>query len=722
VQGLANSAVTWSLSAPLGTITNAGLYAAPASVASATTVTVKATSVQDPTRSAQSVVGISPATPPLAGGLVSFPTPLISGNLLTNPGFEQGKTNWADNGFAIDNTVFHSGTASLRLTNANLIPYSQSAGQTLQLRKGTYSFGGWIKMNGLATTTGQGIRLCLAAPVSYPHNLTNACTGPIKGTADWQYVQTSSIMVPQDSTALLSIDAYGDPDGTVWIDDVLLTRTQFPVQSFLLYPNYRGLLFDDQSQIARFNVAVDPPAGTAITDYRLGEVVTDEVTGAVVLNTSYTPEATMSLTTDFTSMLAGRPYRVSFALQKSGYSYTYPAYRIIKVPGSLRASMAVSFDEQNRFLLHGRPSFVLGVYDSGMGYASSEANWVNTFTTNRRLFELPINFYLNYWYGAAPNSSIIPMMNVLQEHGIYNLTNANCFATGAVNLSGAPWFLNGPDSVIQERATHPYFAGFYAADECIPSLAPNVFGHTLDMKRLDPGGVSLGVLLPDANVPQWRDTVDVLATDPYPMHGVEPASGYPFVQVADAAAATQSAVMGSRPFVTAIQYYRSTLSSRWPTQAELRSMSYAAIAAGANGLFYWSLGAGALAYICDGSDAAHSPSGSASWCQAKIDEFTALKNVLTELKSMEPVLILDDRPDLLRSNNNTAIRTRVKYDGMTTYVIAYNTSSSTQTAAFGFNLVSAPVTIMQESRSIPSSANSFSDTFAPNGVHVYAVR
>ncbi len=53
--------------------------------------------------------------------------------------------------------------------------------------------------------------------------------------------------------------------------------------------------------------------------------------------------------------------------------------------------------------------------------------------------------------------------------------------------------------------------------------------------------------------------------------------------------------------MTVIQFFQFTSSGRWPTQAELRNMSYMAIANGANGLMYWSLGAGGLAYICDGS-------------------------------------------------------------------------------------------------------------------------
>src|SRR5205807_1724497 len=121
-------------------------------------------------------------------------------------------------------------------------------------------------------------------------------------------------------------------------------------------------------------------------------------------------------------------------------------------------------------------------------------------------------------------------------------------AGGTADQGGGPWFFNGPDSVIQQRGAHPAFGGFYAADECIPSLVPNVFGHYQAMKNLDPGGIVFGTLLPDPNLPLWRDAVDVLATDPYPLYGAEPATGYLLSSVADAASNTRVAVQGSRPF------------------------------------------------------------------------------------------------------------------------------------------------------------------------------
>jgi hypothetical protein len=60
VTGTANTAVTWSVSPAVGTVSAAGLYTAPASIASQQVVTVRAVSVADPTKSAAASVTLIP--------------------------------------------------------------------------------------------------------------------------------------------------------------------------------------------------------------------------------------------------------------------------------------------------------------------------------------------------------------------------------------------------------------------------------------------------------------------------------------------------------------------------------------------------------------------------------------------------------------------------------------------------------------------------------------
>jgi Malectin domain/Chitobiase/beta-hexosaminidase C-terminal domain len=69
VTGTTKTAVTWSYSPQVGALvtsgTTAGLYTAPASITSAQTVTVTATSVADPTRASSAIVSLVPAFTPI---------------------------------------------------------------------------------------------------------------------------------------------------------------------------------------------------------------------------------------------------------------------------------------------------------------------------------------------------------------------------------------------------------------------------------------------------------------------------------------------------------------------------------------------------------------------------------------------------------------------------------------------------------------------------------
>jgi hypothetical protein len=85
VTGTSNTAVNWSISPVVGTVSGSGLYSAPASIAAAQSVTVKATSVADASKSASAVVNLTPPVvqPDFA---VSFNTSINLNPLSVNPG------------------------------------------------------------------------------------------------------------------------------------------------------------------------------------------------------------------------------------------------------------------------------------------------------------------------------------------------------------------------------------------------------------------------------------------------------------------------------------------------------------------------------------------------------------------------------------------------------------------------------------------------------------
>jgi hypothetical protein len=275
---------------------------------------------------------------------------------------------------------------------------------------------------------------------------------------------------------------------------------------------------------------------------------------------------------------------------------------------------------------------------------------------------------------------------------------------------GQHWFLEAPDDQVRARGDPPGFGGFYAADECRGELARSVFGHYQRMKSVDPDGMTVGTLLASPELMLWRDSVDVLATDPYPLYGAEPKAGYDLSMVSQWTHAARTAVHDSRPILTTIQFFQSTLNSRWPTKQELRNMSYMAIAEGANGLLYWSLGARGLAWVCP------------DWCDAKKERFESLKSVLEEVQALAPALAaIDDTRLLTRNQDSGSIRTRVKYVDGTAYIIASNITGRTLTNTFDVASAPVSVTVYREHRTITPDKTQFTDQFGPYEAHVYVL-
>ena len=108
VTGMSNTAVSWSISAPIGSISTAGLYTAPSSSASQQTVTVTAVSQSNTSLSASATVTL----------LVGLPSALH----LTNINITSGATTYqATTSITADTNFTVSGAASISFVSGNYI-------------------------------------------------------------------------------------------------------------------------------------------------------------------------------------------------------------------------------------------------------------------------------------------------------------------------------------------------------------------------------------------------------------------------------------------------------------------------------------------------------------------------------------------------------------------------------------------------------------------------
>jgi hypothetical protein len=641
----------------------------------------------------------------IGGGLTRRPTPAYD-NVLANGGFESlggaVPSSWAPSGtWNADQIVKRTGTFSYRLSSAGA-----QASQTLQLQPGVYRLSGWIK-----TQSGGSGSTRLTLDFRPGVNAWSP-TPDLSGTNDWTY-QEVLVTVPEARSARVVLDGFYATSGfQAWYDDVKLEREQtLPISAFMLYPNFRGMLFDDQSPTMKFDVAVRPPSGEA-SQYTVRATLAAETSATVVTSRTYPGAASFTADLDGSAMQPGQGYLVTFSLVdgNGGTVGSYPAYRVSRVPASARAAMNVSFDAKNRVLMKGTPRFILGVYDSGSGYSTSDSFWENQLwspTGERRMDGLKINMYLNYWYGAAPVDAMNALMGNLQKRGVMYLQTGNCFDKWPADGN---FQINASDSYVQQFGSHAGSAGYYTIDECLAALVPGAFTQYERLRRLDPDSVTFSANFGTPDLLLWRDAADILSTDPYPLFGAEPAGGYNHRQVADWTANTRNVLKDSRPFMTVLQFFKFTSQGRWPTRQDLRNHATMAIVEGARGLWWWSLGDNALKAVCSG------------WCEEKTAHMNNLKAVVNEIAALEPALIADDAPTALTGNSNaSAIKTKVKLVNGTGYVFAYNATNAQASTTFTWNTAPGTVTVNAENRTLGASGNSFTDSFGPYQAHVYVI-
>ena len=245
--------------------------------------------------------------------------------------------------WGVDQLVKRSGSYSYRATGN-----FASATQTVALKKGLYKLSGWIRTQRFSTGTTKGVRLQFdRRPALSEWKQTDL----IGGTLDWTLFVDDNLVVTTDAVVTIRLENFNNTAGTVWFDDRKLDEQKGPdVEVFMLYPNFRGMLFDDQSQTMKFDVTVTPP-GDDFAGYGVRGVLKDEVSGQEILSRDYAAAPNFVADLEGGSMQPGRAYLVTFSLvnrSNNAVVSTYPAYRVSKVPGSARTSMNVSFDAKNR--------------------------------------------------------------------------------------------------------------------------------------------------------------------------------------------------------------------------------------------------------------------------------------------------------------------------------------------------------------------------------------
>ncbi len=645
------------------------------------------------------------------GGLIAPETGWsLSPNLLVNGDFSDGTSGWKfpSTCFAIDpTTLAPNGAASLELSNPATCSKNPSiAVNLLEISSGDiYTLSGQIKTeNFTGSNKDAGAVFTLFGYGRSPTAI---------GTTDWTTTTLQHLPVPSGAISSVRLDTY-DPvqTGNAWFANMSLQQEIPPgLQMFLLYPNYRGLMFSDQSQVASMDLVVTPPSGTLLSSLQVVTNATD-VGGNIVASQTFTPEATeFTATLDMTSLPLGT-YQIAGILEDSSGNVlmTQSPYAIVKLDASVRSGMKAWIDPANlAHFIDGNPHFVLGIYDT-TEYSDRTAYWVPELAA---IAQAPINMIINYYITNASTQAINAYTTAMKPFGITFLPDVAFLYTGNPNFPigiANQFGTDNPDQLISDYtstlSSDPGVVGYYVQDEPPVSLQPETFHQYSLIKANDPSGFNLAVLDSPLDLPFWKDTVDVLGVDPYPLID---ASGNDLAEVADWTRAAYQAGHGARPVWTVIQFFQLSLESAWPTQQQLHDMSWMAIVEGATGLFYWEYGLRGLREVKD-------PVEHAALYQELI-------NVTTEIKSLEPELLSPDAPVITENSEAGTVftKTKVGADG-TRYLFSYNYTASPVTAEFTLAQPAASIIDYDTGVSTaPDTSTSFSATYEPYQAHVLLI-
>jgi hypothetical protein len=606
------------------------------------------------------------------GGLTALPPPeapgpslLDNGDLAVRDG--DGVAGWhltPDDAWTIVPNG-RDGRPALRFSGAHSARQAPSAEQTVTLEPGLYTLEGWVRADGLgASVPRSGVRLCLDGR---PRLSWWQCTPVARGTTGWTRLAQPAIAVRERGAYRVTVGAYGKPDGVAWLSHLSLTGVRPPpLDVYLLYPNFRGLLFDDRPQPIRVALAA---TGSRPPDTRIRVSLVDERRGDVLQQRDYPAASPVTAVLDASALPAGPALVRAELLDGAGVPlYRHPAYRVVKAPARARERLRIWYDERNVAHLDGKPAFVIGLYTTS-GYSTTR----RTYATGRdgwgndRIVQAPVNMLINYHLGQAPVPALMTYMDDLRARGIFYLQTANFYHEAHPQYRTIPYPAAREGDAALNRwvartlGAHPGFAGFYTADERPAEMVPTVFRQHRTLAEAAPGHVTYAVLGDgwQHQAPLWRDALDVMGLDPYPI--VRPSGDNHLAMVGDWTRIGQDAVKGSRPLWMVIQYFPLTRAGGWPTEGELRTMSWMAIVEGARGLFYWSFGSKGLAWVKDPAE--------------RERRWQELVRVTREIKALEPVLLAPDAHLLARaSGGEDAVRTLGKRmpDG-SRYLFAYNT-------------------------------------------------
>ncbi|MHB9036000.1 MAG: hypothetical protein ACYC64_04990 [Armatimonadota bacterium] len=633
-----------------------------------------------------------------------------SQNLAVNPGFELMDDNgnpvsWSAPAevYSVDNRIAHSSNSSLRIVSTDPKVYLLAT-QTIPFQPGhCYKASVWVKTEDVkGPNSGAALAVQWAGKEGYLGGTYSdgVVDLGIKGTQDWTRLELMSAPIPEEATSVeVVLYLKKGMTGTAWFDDMTVTPYVPPtpaLTSFVLSPNYRGYIFPDQAmKPVRVSITIGNPLS--------GDLGPNDVTLLVNKETVKVDGKTQSaIVTISPTKLAYGQNRIDVELKTvNGDTVLAHNVHILQKFGTEDKMPKVYIDSFNRTMLDRKPFFPIGVYSAS--YPNAQKDSLNDLDI---ISKSAFNCTMNYAIASGNLETIRGYLDAAEARKLKVI-----FSIKDV-YEGTPYFPKeiGPfkgeaqivNGVVKEFAAHPALLAWYINDELPTSYIPRIEARHQEMVRLDTDHPTWEVLCQVNELNDYKNTTDVLGTDPYPIPEA------PISMVSRYVDNTRKAVESARPIWMAPQcmnwsvYNPGSPAMRGPTYEEMRNMTFQCLVGGAKGLVYYAF-----------HDLKRDPAG--------FDKpWSDLCKVAEEVKGLTTVLLsVEMSPNVGLKQPNADIRYAAWSCEGRKMLMAVNTSRNTQRATFVLPSTPNNLKRLNEVGDISLSGVELTDDFAPVAVHLY---
>ena len=477
--------------------------------------------------------------------------------------------------YRFEDGVGRNGSRGLAFDNSDPKFYSFPS-QKLDLQPGRcYAFEVWVRTEGLAGDE-SGATVCMEWSGPDGKYLGGAYPEGVRGTSDgWVKVRGVTRALPTNAVRV-TVAPYvrRGMTGKAWFDDLQVSRYFPPLVSTVSASCYRHtadggpVTFSAGLTLAESGVGVGEVSGQFVIEGADGKAV------RAAAPDTLTPDCAR-LTVDASSLKAGT-YTVRFSVAtRDGTSKGSAEARFSRV--ERLPERRVYIDGHRRLIVDGQPFFPLGMYWSGVKEPELE-----TYAKG------PFNCLMPY---GSPATN---QMDACHARGLKVIYSIKDF------YSGTRWAPKGMKTEADELAEirrrvalhsrHPALIAWYINDEMPLEMVGRLASRQSLMEELDPDHPTWVVLYQYNQVRSYMATFDVIGTDPYPIPGKPAGTALEWTRT------TRDQSYGTRavwqvPQVFDWGAYRKgeeRAKTRAPTLEEMRSMAWQCVAAGANGLVFYS--------------------------------------------------------------------------------------------------------------------------------------